>query len=888
MSWIDGVRHRLRTIFHPAAYDHELDEEMELHLELDAMQQGDQLRAVRRFGNRAYYKEDARQMTLLGALDVLRQDLTYVWRTMMRSPGLTITIVATLALGIGVNAAVFTVLDRLYLRAPGGIEDPSTLRRYWVQHFRTSQPFTTPGLDYRMYRVIANASGDSANVALFTTDYSLRQGKHPRDPQIRGVYATANYFPVVGARPAHGRFFSPDEDRLGSGAPVAVISHDFWTNRLGADSAVLGQPLPIGSDVYTIIGVAETAFTGLDLQAVDVWIPLGTMPSPSWLEGPWWESPHINGFRAVQRLSPGIVESDMVARATQGMRALQRDVWAANADTQMNVYSGSIIEARGPGQAGQELIIATRLGGVAVIVLLIVCANVINLLLARAVRRRREIAVRLALGVSRGRLARLITTEALALAAIAGAAALLAAAWGGNLLRSLLMPDIEWTGSALDWRVAVFTVGVALMAGLAAGIIPAVQASSPDLSGALKSDSKQGVKHKSRLRRGLLITQAALSVMLLIGSTLFIRSLQNVQSLDIGFDSGRLLFGGVTFAEGEAPPGAVIGAAMREIAQRLQSRPGVEAVARAGMQPMQGFSVMQFYSGADSLGSFGSLLTYSAVSPSFFRAAGLRILQGQGFTGADVEGSPAELVVNESMAKLLWPGGEPIGQCIRFKTRDNPCYTVVGVVENARRGYVIEAAPEPQFYLPLGNMPTAGWSGETIILRTQHNATGAATAELRAALRQAFPAAEPTVTPMTENLEPEYRPWRLGATLFTTFGLLALLVTIIGVFSTVSYDVSQRTHEFGVRVALGARMGDVLRQVIGEGVRTIAMGIALGLMLALAAGRLIAALLYGIEPNDPLVMTGVAIMLLVVAGAATLAPAWRAARADPVIALRTD
>jgi hypothetical protein len=281
-------------------------------------------------------------------------------------------------------------------------------------------------------------------------------------------------------------------------------------------------------------------------------------------------------------------------------------------------------------------------------------------------------------------------------------------------------------------------------------------------------------------------------------------------------------------------------------------------------------------------------LTYSAVSPSFFRAAGLRILQGQGFTGADVEGSPAELVVNESMAKLLWPGGEPIGQCIRFKTRDNPCYTVVGVVENARRGYVIEAAPEPQFYLPLGNMPTAGWSGETIILRTQHNATGAATAELRAALRQAFPAAEPTVTPMTENLEPEYRPWRLGATLFTTFGLLALLVTIIGVFSTVSYDVSQRTHEFGVRVALGARMGDVLRQVIGEGVRTIAMGIALGLMLALAAGRLIAALLYGIEPNDPLVMTGVAIMLLVVAGAATLAPAWRAARADPVIALRTD
>lgn len=859
---------------------------MELHLELDAMQQGDQLRAVRRFGNRSYYREEARQMTWLGALDVLRQDLTYVWRTMTRSPGLTITIVATLALGIGVNAAVFTVLDRLYLRAPGGIEDPSTLRRFWVEHFRTS---TSLGLSYRMYRVIANASGDSANVALFTTDYSLRRGKHPRDPRIRGVYATANYFPVLGARPAYGRFFSPDEDRLGRGAPVAVVSHDFWTNRLGGDSAVLGQPLPIGSNVYTIIGVAEPAFTGLDLQAADVWIPLATMPSRPGLEGPWWESPHVNHLRAVQRLSPGVAESDMVARATQGIRALQREVWAARADTQMNVYVGSIIEARGPGQAGQELIIATRLGGVAVIVLFIVCANVINLLLARAVRRRREIAVRIALGVSRGRLVRLLTTETLALTAIAGVAALLAAAWGGNMLRSLLMPDIEWTGSALDWRVAAFTVSVSLIAGLAAGIIPAVQASSPQLSGALKSDSRQGVRHRSRLRRGLLITQAALSVMLLVGSTLFIRSLQNVQSLDIGFDAGRLLFGGITFAEGEAPPGPVIGAVMREIAQRLQSRPGVEAVARAGMPPMRGFSYVPFYSGADSLGSFQSAMpTYSAVSPSFFRAAGMRMLHGQGFTGGDVDGSPAELVVNESMAKLLWPGGEPLGQCIRFETRDNPCYTVVGVVENALRGNVIEPAAAPQFYLPLGNMPTAGWNGETIILRTQPNATDAATAELRSALRQAFPTAEPTVTPMMENLEPEYRPWRLGATLFTAFGLLALFVTIIGVFSTVSYDVSQRTHEFGVRVALGAHLGDVLRQVIGEGVRTIAIGVALGLALALAAGRLIAALLYGIEPGDPVVLGSVAVTLLIVAALATLAPAWRAARVDPLSALRAD
>jgi hypothetical protein len=349
------------------------------------------------------------------------------------------------------------------------------------------------------------------------------------------------------------------------------------------------------------------------------------------------------------------------------------------------------------------------------------------------------------------------------------------------------------------------------------------------------------------------------------------------------------LFGNVHFATGESPPGPVIGSTMSEIAERLEGRPGVEAVARAGMQPMRGFSIMSFYSGADSLESFQTNTPIvSAVAPGFFRAAGIRVLRGSGFTGGAVGGSPAELVVNEAAAKLLWRGADAIGECVRFETRDSPCYTVSGVVENVRMRYVIEDRPTPQLYLPLGNMPTPGWSGTTLIVRAQPNALVAATAELQAALRQAFPTAEATVTPMTQNLEPEYRPWRLGATLFTAFGVLALLVTVIGVFSTVSYDVSQRTHEFGIRVALGARMGHVLQQVIGEGLRTIAVGIVIGVSLALATGKLIATLLYGIEPSDPAVLAGVAVLLLVIAAIATLLPAWRAARADPVIALRAD
>jgi len=890
MSWLDGVRYRLRTLLRSAEYEAGMEEEIRHHLELDAMQQRDALRASRRFGNRAYYKEEARRMTWLGLADVLQQDFGYVWRTITRAPGLTLTIVATLALGIGVNSAVFTVLDRLYLRAPGGIDDPATLRRYWVQHFRTpGGPLTSQALNHPMYRTIAESSGDPANVAVFTTDYSLKQGRQPRDPKIRGVYASANYFPVLGVRTALGRFFSPDEDRLGSGVPVAVVSHRFWTDRLGGDSAVLGQPLAVNGATYTIIGVADPAFTGLDLQAADVWMPIASRPAPSWLTEPWWESGNIYNLRAIHRLTNVRAEHELVVRATQRIRDLNRELYPVHPDTQMNVSTGSIIEARGPGTAGQELIISTRLGGVAGLVLLIVCANVINLLLARAVRRRREIALRLALGLSRRRLVRLFTTEMLVLATLAGAAALLAASWGGALLRALLMPEVEWTDRVFDWRIAAFTGIVVLLAGLAAGLIPALQASRPLVSDALASGPRHGVRHRSRLRGSLLIVQASLSVVLLVGATLFIRSLHNVRSLDIGYDASRLLFGNVQFADGERPPGAVIGASMREIEQQLQGRPGVETVARAGMQPMRGFSIVQFYSGPDSLGSFSANPPMmSGVSPTFFRAAGIRIRRGSSFTGGDVARAPAELVVNEAAARLLWPQSNAIGQCVRFEQRDGPCYSVVGVVENVRRDRVIEEEPVPQFYLPLGNMPIEGWSGTTLIVRARPRATTAAAAELQAALRQAFPGAEPTVTPMLRNLEPEYRPWRLGATLFTAFGALALLVTIVGIFSTVSYDVSQRTHEFGVRVALGARVADVLRQVVGEGVRTIAIGVALGIALALATGKLIEALLYGISPNDPATLLMVGITLLAVTAIATLTPAWRAARADPVTALRAD
>ena len=278
-------------------------------------------------------------------------------------------------------------------------------------------------------------------------------------------------------------------------------------------------------------------------------------------------------------------------------------------------------------------------------------------------------------------------------------------------------------------------------------------------------------------------------------------------------------------------------------------------------EPMLGLGFLDFFVGADSNGSFGRRSpTSSQVSPEFFRTVGLRMLRGRAFTGSDAEHGPKEIVINDAMARLVWRDREPIGDCLRFKKRDNPCFTVVGVVETARRTNVIENEPAAQFYVPLGSLPDS-WVGGSIIVRARSTDVAAASAELAGALRRAFPQAEPIVTSMTANLEPEYRPWRLGASLFTGLGLLAMVVAVVGIYGTVSYGVTQRTHEFGVRVALGAQLGDIIRQVLGEGLRTVAVGIALGVVLALAAGRLIAAMLYGIAARDPRVLVVVSIAL---------------------------
>jgi putative ABC transport system permease protein len=820
-----------------------------------------------------------------GRLERIRsiwQDAHYAARSLARTPALAVTIVATLALGLGANAALFSLIDVLYLRLPAGVRDAADVRRVWHQaNYVDRGRVFTHIFDYPTYRAMRDALGRDATAAIYTWPSKQPLTPDPNGPTAVLSFAGASYFEVLGARPRLGRVFNADEDRFGSPALVAVVSDDYWRRALDAREDVLGTSIAVGKRRFTIIGVMAAGFTGADVSATDIWMPLAARSSNP--NARWWEG-QTNGMGVLFRPIGQPRLPELEARLTV---ALRRPDLSARQDTLNVARFGSIIEARGPGEDAQEMRIAARLAGVSVLVLLIACANVVNLLLARAMRRRREIAVRIALGISRSRLVRLLLVESTLLALAAAVAAIAAAYWGGSLLRTLLLPDVHWVGSPVHWRVLALALLAAIAAGIITGLVPAVQSLGSDVADALKSGGREGSPHRSRLRGGLVATQAALSLVLLVGAALFLRSLHNVRQLDIGFDAERLIFGNVSFATPDSIRDRRLNTSLSELAGRLRSAPGVERVALTHIEPMHGISWLgKLYPDADTVAHKANLLpTFSAVSSDFFAATGLRFLRGHTF--ADGTAAGQSVIINDELANELWPGENPLGRCIRFVKPDAPCYSIVGVVETARQSRIIEP-PKGHYYVPLDNVPLPGWTAAAVVVRADPRVRVAVVAEIRRAITKEFPGAFPDVRSMTTRLEPQYRPWKLGAELFSLFGVLALVVAAVGIYSTVSYTVSQRTPEFGVRIALGARLVDVLRLVLADSMTTVTVGVVVGIVLALTTGRLVATLLYGISPTDPTTMILVALTLLVVAAVAAMGPAWRAARVNPVSALRAE
>jgi predicted permease len=541
-----------------------------------------------------------------------------------------------------------------------------------------------------------------------------------------------------------------------------------------------------------------------------------------------------------------------------------------------------IFEERGP-EPSADTKVAQWLFGVAVVVLLIACANVGNLLLGRALRRHREIAVRLALGVSRSRLARQLLTESLLLAVLGAVAGLFVAQWGGQLLRATLMPQVEWDSAIADPRVLIFASATALLAGLLAGLAPIFQSRRTDVAVALKAGAREGYSHRSLLRTSLLVMQAALSVILLVGAGLFVRSLQGVSAVDPGYDVDQLVWIEPRFR------GTQLDSVRRKalydgLLEHALQQPGVENATLALTVPFNAtYSDDIYLPGADSASKLGDFIQQGA-SVGYFATTGTRIIRGRGFSDEDRAGAPLVVVVSESMARGLWPNQEAIGQCVKTSERTNPCRTVVGIAENTKIGNFGNDW-DLMYYLPEAQLGTNYYS---MFIRVSGSANNAVDA-MRRALQPLMPGAGYVTSKSMESLvSPSMRSWRLGATMFATFGSLALLLAALGLYGVIAHSVAQRRHEMGVRVALGARTADVAGLVIGESLRIVAVGVALGVIAALVAGRWIAPLLFEVSPRDPMVLAAVVVTLMGVSLLASWLPAVRASRVDPAESLRAD
>ena len=822
-------------------------------------------------------------------LDHLRQDVRYAARGLRRSPGFTAAVVVTLGLGIGANAAMFNVIDQLMFRPYAYLRDPGSVHRVYLRLPGRERLLTREAFPYTRYLDLKNGTESfSRSAAFFPTSVAVGSGEGARERPIMAV--SASFFDFFDARPVLGRYFVASEDTTPAGANVAVLGFAFWQAEFGGRD-VIGESILVGNIPCTIIGVAPRGFSGVaDGAAPTIFLPITTFGAhqPGGSSVGYWRRYVWDWTEMMVRLRPGVAieraNADLTAafiRSREAARVVHPSFPKTDPAPPVAI-AGALKTAAGPyrGLEDRTLLWVT---GVAAVVLLIACANVANLLLARALRRRREIALRLALGVTRRRLAAQSLIESLVLALMAGVVGVAIAQWGGLALRRLVLPDTSGLDLAADWRTLSAALAVAIVAGILTGLPPALFAARGDLAATLKSGARDGGPRRSRLRSSLLVAQGALSVVLLIGAGLFVRSLAHLAEMRLGYDVSPALM--VRWERrGVAMDVAEQSALRHRVLEAARGIPGVQHAAWASNVPLQGTSTMGLYvPGLDSVGRLGRF-TYQTAGVDYFRVMGTRILRGREFTSADGFGAARVIVVSESMARVLWPTADALGQCVRVGADSMPCSTVVGVAEDAVHDPLKD---EPlRYYLPLEQYPSEG--ARLLVLRMHANS--ATTAEsVRRALQPLMPGQQyVTVQPMTNLLDGQRRSWRIGATMFTAFGILALIVAAVGVHGVIAYDVAQRMHELGVRLALGAQGADVLRLVIGSGMRQGALGVAVGSGLALLAAPWIQPLLFQQSARDPAVFSVVGALLLAVALLATAVPAMRAARADPSTVLRTE
>jgi predicted permease len=883
--------------------ERELASELDAHIELLArdnehagMTPADALAAARRqVGNVTGLREQSREAWGFPPVERIIRDVRYAARGLRHSPGFTMAAVATLALGIGANAAMFGVIDRLMFRPFPRMRDPGTVQRVYVQTTYNGRVNVSTAFPYTRF---LDLQRETSRFSAYAAVSEWRFGVGGEDARVRKVAGvSASFFDFFDAPPALGRYFVAAEDSIPMGALVAVISHALWTTDFGSRD-VIGDQLKVGKLGYTVIGVAPAGFVGtVSGLPPDVFVPITTIPANL---GPWNQNDYFTAYNwdwteMLVRRNVGVSTeaasadlTDAYVRSRAAARAINPRVLPDSLVKPRGI-AGAVKTAAGP-DAGLESKVLLWVSGVAVIVLLIACASVANLMLARVIHRRREISVRLALGVSRPRLIAQFLTEGLLIALLGGAAGLVVAQWSGAAIRSLLLPEGSTFNLADDWR----TIGVAFACAIACTLLttlgPALKATRSDLASMLKSGAREGFGDRSRAQTGLLVLQVSLSVVLLIGTALFVQSLDNVHSVRLGYDARPVLEVIADF-RGVEPEGAGRGLARRRLLEQARALPGVAYATGVNSGLFRTNTADLRVPGIDSVPALGRF-NFQIGGPDYFNVMQTRILRGRAFTDADRAGSQLVTVVSEAMGRALWPGRDPLGQCIHVAfgagpTVDrSPCTTVVGVAENTAQQNVGDD-PRFMYYLPMEQVASDGLA--TMLLRLSGPSAEVHMERVRRDLTLAMPGdGFVVVRPLQEVVDDQSRSWRLGAALFLAFGGLAFVVAIVGLYGVISYNVAGRMHELGVRAALGARPPALVTMVVGQGIRFALVGVTVGVGLSLLAARWVEPLLFRQSATDPATYLGVAGTMIVVAAAASLAPARRAARADPSVALRAE